>query len=95
MLDDKQQEGVAWQISTWDQMANLYATENAPRIAPVADRVVAHSGLNDGEHVLDVGTGTGIVVELATALVGPSHPVVGVGRGETGPKSIGGLTHGG
>ena len=78
MLDDKQQEGVAWQISTWDQMANLYATENAPRIAPVADRVVAHSGLNDGEHVLDVGTGTGIVVELATALVGPNGHVVGI-----------------
>ena len=78
MLDDNQQEGLAWQIATWNQMANLYATENAPRMAPVADRVIAHAALSYGEQVLDVGTGTGTVVERAAASVGPSGNVVGI-----------------
>jgi SAM-dependent methyltransferase len=78
MAEDNQQEGLAWQITTWNQMANLYATENAPRMAPVADRVIAHAALRNGEHVLDVGTGTGIVVERAAACVGMSGHVVGV-----------------
>lgn len=78
MLDDNQQQALAWQVTTWDQMANLYATENAPRMAPVADRVIAHAALSYGEHVLDVGTGTGIVAERAAAGVGPTGHVVGV-----------------
>jgi SAM-dependent methyltransferase len=78
MAEDNQQEGLAWQITTWNQMANLYATENAPRMAPVADRVIAHAALRNGEHVLDVGTGTGIVAERVAACVGPSGQVVGV-----------------
>ena len=49
-----------------------------PRIAPVAGRVVSHAALTEGEQVLDVGTGTGIVLELASPLIGQSGHVVGI-----------------
>jgi SAM-dependent methyltransferase len=78
MSDDSQQSGLAWQVTTWNQKADLYATENAPRIAPVAGRVVAHAALTDGEQVLDIGTGTGIILELASPLVGPNGHLVGL-----------------
>ena len=78
MAPNSSQEGLEWQVTTWNQMANLYATENAPRMAPVADRVIAHAALSNGEHVLDVGTGTGIVMKQAAACVDPSGHVVGI-----------------
>ncbi len=58
-------------------MAALYLNENASRMAPVADRAVAHAVLTTGEQVLDLGTGTGIVLERAAPLVGASGAVVG------------------
>jgi protein-L-isoaspartate O-methyltransferase len=73
-------EGLAWQVTTWNQMANPYATENVPRMASVADRVIVHAALRKGEYILDVGTGTGIVVEQAAAFVGPSEWPFGPGR---------------
>ena len=78
MLDDRQEKGLAWQTTTWNQMADLYATENAPRMVPVADRVIAHAALREGEHVLDVGTGTGIVVDRAAVSVGLGGHVTGI-----------------
>lgn len=78
MLNDGQDKGLAWQVTTWNQMADLYAAENAPRMVPVADRVIAHATLSEGESVLDIGTGTGIVVERAAAHVGPTGQIVGV-----------------
>ncbi|MAM67004.1 MAG: hypothetical protein CL702_11575, partial [Chloroflexi bacterium] len=48
------------------------------RIAPVAGRAVAHATLADGERVLDVGTGTGKIMELAAPQVGPNGHVLGV-----------------
>lgn len=47
-------------------------------MASVADRVIVRAALSKGEHVLDVGTGTGIVVEQSVACVGPSGHVVGI-----------------
>jgi len=59
-------------------MADLYASENAPRMAPIAGRVIAHARLSLGEQVLDVGTGTGIIIELAAPIVGPGGHVAGI-----------------
>ena len=74
---DRDQAGLSWQITTWDHMADLYLHENAPRMAPVADRAVAHAALTPGEQVLDLGTGTGIVLERVAPLVGARGAVVG------------------
>jgi hypothetical protein len=41
-------EGLAWQVTTWNQMANLYATENTPRMVSVADCVIVHAALSKG-----------------------------------------------
>jgi SAM-dependent methyltransferase len=68
LTKDIQGEGLAWQVATWNQMANLYASENAPRLEPVAERVIFHADLNEGEAVL--GTGTGLVPQLASISVG-------------------------
>lgn len=78
MLHDNKQEGLAWQITTWNRIADLYATENAPRMAPVAGRVIAHAALTTGERVLDVGTGTGLITALAAPIVGQAGHVTGI-----------------
>ena len=70
--------GLEWQVTTWNRMARLYATENAPRLAPVAERVVAHAGITTCEHILDIGTGSGTVVKLAAAQVGARGQVTGI-----------------
>ena len=74
----RDQAGLSWQMTTWDHMADLYLNENASRMAPVADRAVAHAVLTSGEQVLDLGTGTGIVLERAAPLVGARGAVVGI-----------------
>ncbi|MGE0470186.1 MAG: methyltransferase domain-containing protein [Nitrospira sp.] len=45
---------------------------------PVASRLVALAGLTSDNHVLDVGTGTGIVALRAAATMGPLGKVVGI-----------------
>jgi len=78
MPNDNQQEGLAWQVTTWNRMADLYASENAPSMAPVAGRVIAHAALSAGKRVLDVGTGAGIIMELASPIIGLSGHVTGI-----------------
>ncbi|MDQ6676697.1 MAG: methyltransferase domain-containing protein [Acidobacteriota bacterium] len=46
--------------------------------APLADRMIRASDLKDGERVLDIGTGTGIVALRASEAVGASGEVVGI-----------------
>jgi len=70
-------EGLEWQVRTWNQMSELYVKENAPRMASVVDGVIARANLGSGERILDIGTGTGGVIERAAPLVGPSGFIVG------------------
>ena len=70
--------GLAWQTSVWDRMSDVYVREVDRRFVPVVEHVIARAGLQPGERVLDLGTGTGAVAERAAAIVGPGGWVVGV-----------------
>ena len=70
-------EGLAWQTGVWDRMARVYRDEVDSRFESVVNELLARAGLRQGERVLDLGTGTGAVAELAAQLVGAGR-VVGV-----------------
>jgi SAM-dependent methyltransferase len=59
-------------------MSSVYMQEIDPRFEPVVDGVIARAALNEGESVVDLGTGTGAVAERAAAAVGPSGAVTAV-----------------
>lgn len=70
--------GLAWQIGVWDGMAQPYEREVDRRFASVVEGVVRRAGLQAGEQVLDLGTGTGAVAIRAASLVGAAGRVTGV-----------------
>lgn len=76
MTSDSQ--GLAWQIGVWDQMSQVYCDEIAPRFDPVVDGLLRRAGLQVGERVLDLGTGTGAVAAKAAALVADEGFVLAV-----------------
>ena len=78
MDTDQEQAGVAWQLGIWNRISEIYAREIDQRFAPVVDGVIARAALTAGQHVLDLGTGTGAVAERAAQMVGPQGHVVGV-----------------
>ncbi|MEW6300454.1 MAG: methyltransferase domain-containing protein [Thermodesulfobacteriota bacterium] len=47
------------------------------RFAPVVEALIRRAALRSGEHVLDLGTGTGAVAQRAAAIVGGHGRVVG------------------
>ena len=71
METDQEQAGLAWQLGVWNRISDIYLREIGRRFAPVVDRVVARASLTTGQHVLDLGTGTGAVAERAAQVVGP------------------------
>lgn len=75
---DREREALAWQTGIWDRISDIYVREIERRFAPVVDALVGRAMLVDGEHVLDLGTGTGAVAQRAAAIVGPRGRVVGV-----------------
>ena len=76
MTDSRQQqEGIAWQIGVWNRISDIYLRVIDPRFAPVVEAVVDRAQLSPGENVLDLGTGTGTVAQLAAERVGPSGAV--------------------
>ena len=68
----------AWQVGVWDGMSQVYAEAIDERFAAVVDGVIGRASLQPGEHVLDLGTGTGQVAIKAASLVGASGRVTGV-----------------
>jgi enediyne biosynthesis protein CalE5 len=72
MNQQKNAEGLAWQISVWDRMVPVYTREIDKRFAPIIERVVKRADLKPGEHVLDLGTGTGSAALRAAEAVAPS-----------------------
>jgi SAM-dependent methyltransferase len=55
--------------------AHAYAATMAPSLRPVAAEVVRRANLRTGEHVLDLGTGTGIA---AAAALGEGRRITGI-----------------
>ena len=66
------------QLDVWDRMSQLYLREIDPRFATVVQNVLRRGGLEPGQRVLDLGTGTGSVAIGAAGLVGPAGRVTGV-----------------
>ncbi len=75
---DRDREGVAWQRGIWDRYPEIYQREVDKRFAPVIEQVIRRAGLSPGQHILDLGTGTGSVVLQAAPLVAPSGEVLAV-----------------
>jgi SAM-dependent methyltransferase len=73
---DRKQEALDWQTGVWNRMADVYVSEIDARFEPVIDALIRRANLRVGEHVLDVGTGTGSVALKAASIVGPSGLVV-------------------
>jgi SAM-dependent methyltransferase len=78
MEPDQDAAGIAWQTGVWNRMSDGYLREIDRRFTPVVDKVIARAELKAGQHVLDLGTGTGAVAERAAELVGATGQVVGV-----------------
>jgi SAM-dependent methyltransferase len=70
--------GLAWQAGVWDGMSRLYRDEIDPRFAPIVDGVVSRAALRPGEHVLDLGAGTGTVAAKAAVAVGATGSVLAI-----------------
>ena len=72
MDQQKNAEALAWQISVWDRMVPVYTREIDKRFGPIVERVVKRGDLKPGQHVLDLGTGTGSVALRAAEAVAPN-----------------------
>jgi SAM-dependent methyltransferase len=75
MDQQKNAEGLAWQVSIWDRMVPVYTREIDKRFEPIVERVVKRADLKPGQHVLDLGTGTGSVALRAAEAVAPNGRV--------------------
>jgi SAM-dependent methyltransferase len=71
-------EGFEWQVGVWNRISDVYAREIDERFAPVVEALIGKAQLEQGERVLDLGTGTGTAAERAAQEVGASGSVVGV-----------------
>jgi SAM-dependent methyltransferase len=49
-----------------------------PLFRPFAEQLIAHAGLRDGDSVVDVACGTGIVARIARERLGPEARIVGI-----------------
>ncbi len=61
MQPGSEDKGLAWQIGVWIAWRSLTNTRLTGRLTSVVDGVVQRAGLQAGEQVLDLGTGTGTV----------------------------------
>ena len=78
MKTNDDRKGLAWQVSVWDRISQIYLHEVDKRFAQVVEHVIKRAGLTAGQQVLDLGTGTGSVAIAAASLVGPGGRVLGV-----------------
>ncbi|WP_437479218.1 methyltransferase domain-containing protein [Sorangium sp. So ce1014] len=60
------------------QLAQQYEVRSAERQFLHGQRLIAELGVRAGEHVLDVGSGTGLLAEHVAGLVGPTGRVLGI-----------------
>ena len=76
-MSEQERRSNGWEVD--DDAAELYEEYFVPVIfAPWADRLVDRADLHEGDRVLDVATGTGIVARRAAGEIGERGSVVGV-----------------
>lgn len=77
-VNSNQTEFKTQDAASYNQVAQSFDRLVTQLSAPVAARLVALAGLAPNNHVLDVGSGTGIVALRAAGTMGPSGRVVGI-----------------
>lgn len=60
------------------QLAQQYEERSAERQFFHGKRLIARLSIQPGDHVLDVGSGTGLLAEHVATLVGPTGKVIGI-----------------
>jgi O-methyltransferase/aklanonic acid methyltransferase len=71
-------DALEWQVGVWDRISDVYVREIDQRFAPIVHALIGRAQLQPGERILDLGTGTGAVAELAAEKVGAAGQVLGV-----------------
>jgi ubiquinone/menaquinone biosynthesis C-methylase UbiE len=76
MNRDNDVDGFEWQLGIWDKMSGVYHDEVDQRFIPVIDGVLKRAAIQPGDHVLDIGTGTGAIALRSALIAGESGQVV-------------------
>jgi enediyne biosynthesis protein CalE5 len=72
---DNEQAALQWQVGVWDRMSPTYLREVDDRFTEIVDGVIRRAGLQRGQRVIDLGTGTGSVAIKAASAVMPGGTV--------------------
>ena len=75
---DNQDEGLKCQVGVWDRISPIYLREIDNRFTGVIDGIMRHAGLQPGQQVLDLGTGTGSAAVKAALSVAPGGAVTAI-----------------
>ncbi len=75
---ERDRAGMMWQRGIWERYPEIYQREVDKRFVPVVQQVIRRAALSSGQHVLDLGTGTGSVALQAASLVAPNGDVLAV-----------------
>lgn len=62
----------------WDRAADFYEDAWRSQLKPAQDRMLSLAAISEGERVLDVASGTGLVTFRVAERVGPAGEVVGI-----------------
>lgn len=76
-MERRDDEALAWQTGIWDKISDIYLEEVDQRFIPVIDGVIRRAAIEPGDHVLDLGTGTGAMAIRLASAVAPDGRVVG------------------
>jgi SAM-dependent methyltransferase len=77
MTQDSDNEALVWQTNVWNDMSHVYQAEVDQRFVPVIDGVIRRAAVERGDHVLDLGTGTGALPLRLASVVGNDGRIVG------------------
>jgi len=83
---DNEEAALQWQVGVWDRMSPIYLREVDDRFTEVIDGVVGRAGLQRGQQILDLGTGTGSAAVKAASAVIPDGTVTAV---DISPEMLG------